>query len=95
MSAPTNETLLRIEVKIDRIDDRLGGIDVTLARQSEQLGEHMRRTEAAERNLLHLQTEIKPLAKAHAAWSGVGKAVTVLATSLGIISAAIRLLGRH
>ena len=40
MSAPTNETLLRIEVKIDRIDDRLGGIDVTLARIRAAGGAH-------------------------------------------------------
>ena len=90
-----SETLTRIESKIDRIDCRQGEMNVTLARQAEQLGEHMRRTELAERNLAHLQVELKPLTKAHSAWIGVGKGLTVLATSLGIIAAALRLLGHH
>lgn len=43
--------LERIEAKIDDISDHMGSIDVTLAMQHESLKNHIRRTEALEKQL--------------------------------------------
>jgi NurA-like 5'-3' nuclease len=45
----SDERLLRIEDKIDRISDKISSIDVTLVSQHESLKEHMRRTELLEK----------------------------------------------
>lgn len=68
----------RIEEKVDRVSQRQDRIDVTLAKQHVSLDEHMRRTEL-------LESEIQPLKKAHAAWVGLGKGLTILATALGVL----------
>lgn len=89
------EILTRLEGKLDRVDGRLGGVDVILAKQTEQLGEHMRRTSLAESRLDHIQLEVDPLTRAHAMWSGVGKAVAVLGVIAGIVEGIIRIALRH
>lgn len=89
------DDLLRLEGKIDRIGDRISSVDVTLAKQSEQLGEHMRRTALAEANLESVREELEPLKKAHAMWSGVGKALTVLAAAGSAVATAVKLFAHH
>lgn len=86
----TEDLLNRLETKLDTIGTRLGRVDVTLATQAEQLGEHMRRTEIAEGHLDRLQLEVNPLTKAHHMWTGVGKAVTILGVIAGIAEVVIR-----
>lgn len=51
----------KIESKLDHLHERVSSIDVTLARQEENLKEHMRRTAVAEANLdLHKEI-LKPI----------------------------------
>lgn len=47
-----------IETKVDRLDGRSDTIDITLAKQSVQLEEHIRRTELAEMNINLLKDQI-------------------------------------
>ena len=86
-----NDRVLRVfesfNTKLERVSDTLNGINTVLAQQTAQLGEHMRRTEAAEKRLEILHTEMDPLKKHVSQWSGIGKALAVLATAAGIFAA--------
>lgn len=50
----SDSRLGRIEEKIDSIADRLNSIDVTLAKQEQQLAYHIRRTDL-------LEEQVKPI----------------------------------
>lgn len=51
----------RIEEKIDKVSDKIEIINTTLAKQHENLKEHMRRTEVAEKTLNLFKEEFKPI----------------------------------
>jgi archaellum component FlaC len=77
--------LSRIEDKVDKIADRVGSIDITLAAQHEVLKDHVRRTEI-------LELEIKPL-KAHMNMiQGALKLIGLAATIAGVVEAVVILL---
>ena len=77
----------RLEAKIDKHGEALAQINVTLAQQHVTLQEHMRRTDANEKHIALVESELKPLTKAHLMWSGAGKLVTTLAVLAGIAEA--------
>ena len=65
-----------VHKKLDKIDDRLGSIDVRLAEYNAELEFHISR-----HNLL--EDEVLPLIKAHEQWRGAGKLlawISVVAT---------------
>lgn len=68
----------RIEDKIDKISDRLNSIDVTLAKNTVSLEEHIKRT-----NLL--EEEVKPIKKHVDMIEGALKLIGVLAMIAAII----------
>lgn len=81
-----------LSAKLDRQGDALASIDKILARQEENLKEHMRRTEVAEKRLDLFQSELAPL-KAHVAgWSAVGKALAIIGTLVGIAVGVAKLI---
>lgn len=84
----------RIEEKLDAIGTRLGSMDVTLTRQADQLGEHMRRTEAAEQSIAGLRDDVKPIQRHVAMMEGALKVIGLIATILGVIATALHLLGK-
>lgn len=49
----------KLLAKLEKIDQHLGSIDITLAKQSEQLSEHMRRSLANEEAVQVIKTELK------------------------------------
>lgn len=55
------DKLDKVDEKLDRIEDRLNSIDITLAKQHEQLAHHIYRTELAEESLDILKSELKPV----------------------------------
>ena len=71
MGINVKEELKKIDTKIDKIEDHLGKIDVTLAKQHEQLALHIYRTSLAETNINMLREEIKPV-KRHVALVDAG-----------------------
>ncbi len=72
-----DKRLERIERKLDDSNDHLASIDVTLAMQSSQLKEHIRRTAL-------LEIELKPI-RSHVAMVNAGaKIITLIATILAI-----------
>lgn len=75
-----------IKERLERIESKLNNIDVTLAVNTEQLKEHIRRT-----NLL--ETKLEPVEMHVARVDGALRFLGVVSLLLGIIAAAVKLLG--
>ncbi len=73
-------SLERIEMKIDKLDSHLSMIDVTLAKQHEQLVYHIRRTDV-------LEESVKPLSAVLVFSTILLKIVAVAALLSGIYKA--------
>lgn len=56
--ADGDDRIIRIENKIDKISDKIGSIDVTLAAQHESLKEHIRRTNLLEKDMTPIKTHV-------------------------------------
>jgi hypothetical protein len=76
----------RLDTYLERIAERLTSMDITLAKQSVLLDEHIKRT-----NLL--EEQIRPIQKHVAMVNGALKALGVLALILGIVEAIARIKG--
>lgn len=81
--------LTRINVQLDKLDEKLDNVDKTLIRQEESLKEHMRRTELLERHYESLQSElhneVEPIKEHVQQVKGIAKFLSV---ALPIIAAA-------
>lgn len=64
--------------KVDTIDRRIDNVDVTLAKQHEQLAEHIRRTKLAEENIKHINRHVNMM-------EGGLKAFGAISAVLGIL----------
>lgn len=72
----------KLHEKIDKLDSRLDGIDIHLAKYNKDLEFHISRT-----NLL--EDQVLPLVRAHEQWRGAGKLLvwaSVAATIIGGIA---------
>ena len=63
---------------------KLHDIDKTIVKQEENLKEHMRRTEVAERRLDNIETDLKPIKIHIARLDGVTKFLGLIALLVGI-----------
>lgn len=82
----------QLHEKLDRIEERLGSIDTTLAKQHLQLEHHIYRTGLAEENLKVLHSELKPV-KAHVAqMSGAFKLFGIGATLVTVAAGIFKIL---
>lgn len=83
------EKLDKIEKKLDVVIDRIGSIDVTLAKQHVSLTEHMRRTELLESDIAPIK---KHVAMVHGALKLIGLVAVVIGAIEGIVAiiAAVR-----
>lgn len=97
------KALEKFESKLDALDSRLDSVDKTLVKQELNLNEHMRRTEIAEQNLMHLsqktEAEIaqirhdsEPLKKHVAYMEGALKGIGILATIASFAAAVIKIV---
>ena len=75
----------RLEAKLDKIVDKIGSIDSTLASQHTSLREHIRRTEL-------LEAQLRPVEKHVAMIQGALKLIGLVALFGGILGAAIEFL---
>jgi len=75
--ADTDERIIRIENKIDKVVEHIGSIDVTLAAQYVSLADHIRRTELLEKDVAPIKAHVNMV-------HGVLKLAGLLAT-LGVI----------
>lgn len=79
-----DQKLVRIEDKIDKINEKISSIDSTLASQHESLKHHIKRTDL-------LEKELKPVRKYVDMINGALKLVGILATIAAIIEIVLRL----
>ena len=86
------DTLKSIEKKIDKVDDRLGSIDVTLVKQEENLKEHMRRTELLEDQHTLFQTQLEPIKNHVEQIKGAGRLLAILGAVAATIGAIVQFI---
>ena len=73
----------RIYEVLDKIGDDLSSMKITIAKQEENLKEHIRRTELAEENLEMLRGEIQPLKEHVIAINSILKGIGVVSVIIG------------
>ena len=81
-----------INDKLDKLDARLDNIAVLQAIHTEQLKEHMRRSDLLERRIEQVDLELKPVEHHVVMINGIVKAVGILGTVAALILAAKELL---
>lgn len=77
-----------INNKLDKLDEKLGRVDVTLALNTQSLIEHTRRT-------ANLEDRVEPLEKSHMLFVAMAKICIALAGAAGLIELALKLTGKH
>lgn len=77
----------KLEDKIDIISEKITSIDVTLAKQSTILDEHIRRTNLLEEKLAPIEKHVHMV-------NGALKTVGFMAIVLGVIEGILKLIGR-
>lgn len=81
----SDERLIRIEDKIDRLAEHITSIDKTLIRQEDQLAYHIKRTDL-------LESQIKPLENAKLKLDGAMKFVASIVGVISVIAAIAEIL---
>lgn len=76
----------RIEEKLDKIVEKISDIDITLAKQSVILDEHVKRTNM-------LEAKIQPIEKHMIMLNGVLKFLGLVAVFIAIIEGTLKILG--
>jgi hypothetical protein len=84
------EKLDKIVEKLEKMDSRLDSIDVTLAIQKTQLGEHIARTAIAEARLDKIDDKLEPIQIHVGRVEGAVKAAGFGASILGVGAAIAR-----
>lgn len=87
------ERLLRIDGRLDTINEKLSSLAATAAMHQVSLEEHMRRTELLEKSVTAVQERIQPLEKSEVRWALAAKVVAFLAAAAGGVVGLIKLLG--
>lgn len=82
----------RILEKLDKIDDRLNTVDVTLAKQHEQLAHHIHRTNLLEEVVEKLRADVKPVQAHVQRIDGGLKLVGFVAVLLGILASVLKVV---
>jgi archaellum component FlaC len=86
------DQLDKIEAKVEKIEDSISNIDITLAKQAKDLEHHIYRTSLAEENIELLRTELQPVKK-HVALVDAGlKLVGALASATAFVLGVIKIL---
>ena len=86
----TDRKLLeKLDEKMDQVQERLGEIDVTLAKNTASLEEHIRRTELAEEAIAVIKDELKPIQKhvtqVHTVFQVIGFVAVAVSIAAGVV----------
>lgn len=73
-----------ISKKLDKLDERLDSIGILQAVHTEQLKEHMRRSDLLERRIEQVDQELKPVERHVAVVNGIMKLVGIIGTLAAI-----------
>lgn len=78
----SDDRLIRIENKVDKISERINSVDVTLAAQHESLKDHMRRTELLEQAVEPLKSHLNAV---HMAAKLIGVIVGIITVGAAVV----------
>ncbi len=81
-----------IENKIDKMDSRVDNVDVTLAKQSVELENHIYRTQLSEKNIEMLREQVKPIQQKHDMIAGGFKLAGIVSAGCGLIIGAFKVI---
>lgn len=86
----SNDLLIKIFDKVERIDDKVAAIDITTARQQVTLDEHIKRTEILEVRTEKIFEELKPIklhvSMVHGSFKIIAWVVALISAIVGILS---------
>lgn len=82
----------RMNTKLDKIEEHLGAVDVTLTKQNADLELHIYRTGIAEQRIEMLQSEVEPISKTHQKMMGVFKFIGMGATAITLIGTVVKIM---
>ena len=85
-------SLEKTDINVSKINEHLGNLDVTAAKQQVTLDDHIARTEVAEANLELISSRIDPIEKHVAMWAGAGKVIAVFASIAAISTGTFKLV---
>lgn len=86
------EAIKRIDGTTKEINASVTELTATAAAQQVSLEEHMRRTEANEKHLEHIQSRVLPLEEHISMWAGAGKVLAVVGALVSIGAAIYKIL---
>ncbi len=89
------ESLNKLEEASKEIKEDINNINITMAKNTNSLEEHMRRSEAAEEALEILKNEMKPVKSFYDGFVFIGKILAllaILATIVGVVFESLSLL---
>lgn len=86
--------LERIENKVDRITDRLSGVESIQVKQEQNLAEHMRRSDLLEQNHQFLRDSVNPVLTVYSVAWGVCRIILGISILFGVWQFTIELLKR-
>lgn len=81
----SDERIIRIEDKLDKVSDRISSIDSTLAAQHESLKDHIRRTRLLEEAIVPMQTDLST-------FKGVLQVLGILGGIIGVGAAVVEIV---
>jgi hypothetical protein len=87
------QILNSFEHKLDKIDQKMDAMESRHIENSQQLSEHIYRTELAEENIAILREQIKPIEKHVSMLHGVLKFIGIVATLVSITTGVMKILG--
>jgi hypothetical protein len=84
--------LNRLEHKMDITDSKISNIDVTLAKQEEQLRFHIKRTDLLQSSIEQVEKEIKPIQVHVNRMDGAIKLLGFISLLIGVCGSILKLL---
>jgi hypothetical protein len=82
----------KMDQKLDRIEDKISNIDVTLAKQAKDLEHHIYRTDLAEEQIKLVKEEIQPIKKHVALMDASLRIIGAIASAVTFIAGVYKLL---
>lgn len=92
MKKSTTPQVEKLELKVDKILEKIASIDVTLVGQHMQLKEHLRRSQLNEENMELLRQQFKPVEIHVTQVTGALKFLGIISLLVGVAAGIIKIL---
>lgn len=86
-----DKKLDRVLEKIDKIEENIAAIDVTLVEQAGQLKHHIYRSDLNEQHIRIIEARVEPLTQLHSKFNGIMRFIGVVATGITLVVGLVKL----